>query len=82
MGVALPVAPAEPGEFTAAHPGERGEVQCRVEPQVCGTGQEAAELRRSPCLGSTACAGLGAWGLGDERNVGGDKLTAGRVGKR
>ena len=44
VGVALPVAPAEPGEFTATYPGESGEVQCRVEPQVGGAGEVAAEL--------------------------------------
>ena len=82
VGVALPVAPAEPGEFTATHPSKRREMQCRVEPQVGGTGQVAAELYGCPCLWSAACARLGAWCLGNESNVGGDELPAGRVTER
>ena len=32
VGVVLPVAPAQPGDFTAAHAGGRGDVERRVEP--------------------------------------------------
>ena len=82
MGVALPVAPVEPGEFTAAHPGERGEVQCLVKPQVHGAGQVAAKLRSGPCLWPTAFARLRSWCLGDESNICADEVAAGRISER
>ena len=44
-------------------------------------GGRVAELRGGPCLGSAACAWSGAWGLGDESDVGADEVASGGVGE-
>ena len=59
MGTAVPVSPAQPGEFAATHAGGRCEVQRRVETEVLGGGEEGSELVDRPRFGSLLARAVG-----------------------
>lgn len=82
MGGLVSVTPAEPGELTASHAGERCEVQCRMQPQVAGGSKEVSELFGGPALGAAALAEPGSWRLCAERGVRGSEVLAHGLGER
>jgi hypothetical protein len=60
----VPVAPSQPRDLTAAHPGGGGEMQRRVEPMPGGRAEEGGEFGGGPCFRAAAWAGVRSWSLG------------------
>ena len=61
--VGVPVAPPQPGDLAAAHPGGGGEMQRRVQAMPAGSTEERGELSGSPSFWSAAGAGMRSWTL-------------------
>ncbi len=77
----VPVAPPQPGDLAATHPGGGSEMQRRIEPMPAGSTEERCELGSCPCLRTAARACVRSRPLGAERDVGAGESLLGGLGR-